>query len=51
MVAGGQAGPYPRERLAGHLDGLRAALGPVTSGDQSLRSLAPGLSLAPLLEP
>ena len=51
MVDGDLAGPYPRERLEAHLAALREAIGPVPSGEESLRNLAPDLSLAPIFEP
>jgi 1,4-alpha-glucan branching enzyme len=45
------AGPYARERFDGHLAALDAALDAVPSPDPAVRSLAPMLSAAPLLEP
>lgn len=45
------AGPYARERFDGHLAALEAALEAVPSPDPVVRSLAPMLSAAPLLEP
>jgi 1,4-alpha-glucan branching enzyme len=51
MVDGDLAGPYPRERLEAHLAALQEAIGPVPSGEESLRNLAPDLSLAPIFEP
>jgi 1,4-alpha-glucan branching enzyme len=47
----GEAGDYPFQRATGHAE---AALEAIESGlvtDQRMRSLAPDLSLAPLLEP
>ncbi len=46
-----QAGDYPRERLAGHLQGLTDALDQLPSASASVRHLAPHASTAPLLEP
>lgn len=45
------AGPYARERFAGHLAALDAALDAPPSADPAMRSLAPMLRSAPLLEP
>jgi 1,4-alpha-glucan branching enzyme len=43
------AGPYARERHAGHLAALDAAL--ASGGDEAVRNLAPRISRAPLLAP
>jgi 1,4-alpha-glucan branching enzyme len=51
LVARGTAGPYPRERFAGHLAALHAALGAPAAAGPGLRSLAPHLTTAALLEP
>ena len=45
------AGPYARERFAGHLAALDGALDAVPSPDPAVRHLAPMLRTAPLLEP
>ena len=45
------AGPYARERFSGHLAALDEALDAVPSPDPAVRSLAPMLRTAPLLEP
>jgi 1,4-alpha-glucan branching enzyme len=45
------AGPYARERFAGHLGALDQALDAVPSPDPAVRNLAPMLRTAPLLEP
>ncbi|MCW2985002.1 MAG: hypothetical protein JWR63_2572, partial [Conexibacter sp.] len=45
------SGPYPRERAAGHLAALDAALAAPGSGDAALRSLAPFADPAMLLVP
>ncbi len=45
------AGPYARERFAGHLRELDAALAGTGAPDPAVRSLAPMLRTAPLLEP
>jgi 1,4-alpha-glucan branching enzyme len=44
LVTRGTAGPYPRERFAGHLAAFEAALGDVEA-DPALRHLAPRLPL------
>jgi 1,4-alpha-glucan branching enzyme len=51
LAARGLAGPYPRERAAGHAAALRAALAGDPGADPELRNLAPHASLAPLLAP
>jgi 1,4-alpha-glucan branching enzyme len=45
------AGPYPRERFAGHLAALHAALGDPEGSEPALRGLAPYLGASALLEP
>ncbi|CAB4935341.1 unannotated protein [freshwater metagenome] len=47
----GRAGPYARERSAGHLAALKQALSAVGSPDSQLRHLAPHLRRAAVLEP
>ena len=49
LTARDAAGPYARERHAGHLAELRSAL--AEGGDGAVRNLAPGVSPAPLLAP
>ena len=49
LAARAAAGPYARERHAGHLAELGAALG--SGGDDAVRNLAPNVSDAPLLAP
>jgi 1,4-alpha-glucan branching enzyme len=51
LATRGTAGPYPRERFAGHLAALHAALDDPEAADPGLRALAPGLAPALLLEP
>src|SRR5204862_3347431 len=47
-----QAGDYPYQRATDHARALLDAIDPATpSVESALRSLAPDLSLAPLLEP
>ena len=50
LASAGTAGPYPRERFAGHAAALRAALAD-PGAEPALRSLAPRLARAALLEP
>jgi len=45
------AGPYARERFAGHLSALDEALDAVPSPDPAVRNLAPLMRTAPLLQP
>lgn len=47
----GQAGDYPFQRATGHARALLEAIDSPAVTDPSMRSLAPDLSLAPLLEP
>lgn len=47
----GQAGDYAFQRATGHARGLLEAIDSPAVADPSMRSLAPDLSLAPLLEP
>jgi 1,4-alpha-glucan branching enzyme len=49
LAARAAAGPYARERHAGHLAELAAALS--AGGDDAVRNLAPNVSDAPLLAP
>jgi 1,4-alpha-glucan branching enzyme len=49
LTARDAAGPYARERHAGHLAALEAAL--AAGGDGAVRNLAPKISRAPLLAP
>ena len=51
MVSRELAEPYARERVEGHAVGLRAALDRVEPCEPGLRSLAPHLARAALLEP
>jgi 1,4-alpha-glucan branching enzyme len=46
-----QAGDYPFRRVTGHAQGLLDAIDSPAAPDPRMRSLAPDLSLAPLLEP
>ena len=50
LVARDTAGPYPRERAAGHEQGLDAALADPTL-DPSVRDLAPWLAAGAVREP
>jgi 1,4-alpha-glucan branching enzyme len=47
----GQAGDYPYSRATGHAEGLLQAIDSPEAVDARVRSLAPDLTLAPLLEP
>jgi 1,4-alpha-glucan branching enzyme len=47
----GQAGDYPFQRATGHARALLEAIDSAAVADPSMRSLAPDMSLAPLLEP
>jgi 1,4-alpha-glucan branching enzyme len=47
----GQAGDYPYRRATDHAEAMLEAIDSGASSDPSMRSLAPDLSLAPLLEP
>jgi 1,4-alpha-glucan branching enzyme len=47
----GQAGDYAFQRATGHAEAALEAIDSPTSTDPRMRSLAPDLSLAPLLEP
>jgi 1,4-alpha-glucan branching enzyme len=49
LTARAAAGPYARERHAGHLAELDAAL--ASGGDDAVRNLAPNVTHAPLLAP
>jgi 1,4-alpha-glucan branching enzyme len=49
LAAREAAGPYARERHAGHLEQLEAAL--AGGGDELVRNLAPNVTHAPLLAP
>jgi predicted glycosyl hydrolase (DUF1957 family) len=49
LTAREAAGPYARERHAGHLAELDAAL--ATGADGAVRNLAPNVTPAPLLAP
>jgi 1,4-alpha-glucan branching enzyme len=51
QITRGTAGPYPRRRFAGHLAALHAALADPDATEPELRSLAPRLTAAALLEP
>ena len=51
MVSRELAEPYARERVEGHAAGLRAALDAGGVGEAGVRSLAPHLARAALLEP
>jgi 1,4-alpha-glucan branching enzyme len=51
LAARGTAGAYPRERANAHAAALHQALRSPDRADPRLRSLAPDLALAPLLEP
>jgi 1,4-alpha-glucan branching enzyme len=51
LASRGTAGDYPRERAAGHLAALGAALRAPDEHDPALRNLAPHLDPAPLLGP
>ncbi|HWV84217.1 MAG TPA: 1,4-alpha-glucan branching protein domain-containing protein [Capillimicrobium sp.] len=51
QVSRRQAGPYPRERAAGHERALREALAAGPGGDDRVRNLAPHATRAPLLAP
>jgi 1,4-alpha-glucan branching enzyme len=46
-----QAGDYPFERAVAHAEAALQAIDSPASTDPAMRSLAPDLSLAPLLEP
>jgi 1,4-alpha-glucan branching enzyme len=46
-----QAGDYPFERVVAHAEAALQAIDSPASTDPAMRSLAPDLSLAPLLEP
>jgi 1,4-alpha-glucan branching enzyme len=50
MATHEMAGDYPRERVAGHLAALEAALAGSPDGP-ALRNLAPQLDLSPLVAP
>ncbi len=47
----GEAGDYPFQRATGHADAALQAIDSPASTKPNMRSLAPDLSLAPLLEP
>lgn len=47
----GQAGDYPFQRATAHAEAMLEAIDSARSPDPRVRSLAPDLSLAPLLEP
>jgi 1,4-alpha-glucan branching enzyme len=49
LAAREAAGPYARERHAGHLEQLESAL--AGGGDELVRNLAPNVTHAPLLAP
>jgi 1,4-alpha-glucan branching enzyme len=47
----GEAGDYPYQRATGHAEAMLGAIDSRPDTDPCMRSLAPDLSLAPLLEP